>query len=162
MHQSTRILLIGPAALALLLTHACDREPNTDVTAEIVALERATLDRWIHGDPQGYLEIYAPEVTYFDPLIEKRIDGLPAMRDYLTPITGKVKADRYDLISPKVQRHGEAAVLTFSFVSYTKQPNGSETPGPRWNTTEVYAQVEGKWKIIHNHWALNHLKLPTQ
>jgi hypothetical protein len=30
---------------------------------EIVALELGALDRWGHGDPQGYLEIMAPEVT---------------------------------------------------------------------------------------------------
>ena len=30
---------------------------------ELVALERSDLDRWIRFDPQGYLDLQAPEVT---------------------------------------------------------------------------------------------------
>jgi hypothetical protein len=37
---------------------------------ELVALERSALDRWIRLDPQGYLDLQAPEVTYFDPFTE--------------------------------------------------------------------------------------------
>jgi ketosteroid isomerase-like protein len=36
-------------------------------TAQIVMLERAALDRWGNGDPSGFLELYATDVTYFDP-----------------------------------------------------------------------------------------------
>jgi hypothetical protein len=43
---------------------------------EVVARERAALDRWVTGDPDGYLDISASEVTYFDPYQEKRTDGL--------------------------------------------------------------------------------------
>jgi hypothetical protein len=37
----------------------------TDDVAEdsIIAAERAALDRWGKGDPQGYLDTYAPEIT---------------------------------------------------------------------------------------------------
>ena len=68
---------------------------------DVVAMERAALDRWGKGDPQGYLEIMANEVTYFDPTQEKRMDGLEAMRKMLAPITGKVKVSRFDMIGPK-------------------------------------------------------------
>ena len=37
---------------------------------ELVALERSALDRWIKLDPQGDLDIQAPEVTYFDPFTD--------------------------------------------------------------------------------------------
>ena len=85
-------------------------------------MERTALDRWGRGDPQGYLEIYAPEVTYFDPFVEKRTDGLEAMRRYLAPITGKVKVDRYDMINPRVERRGDVAVLSYNLISYGKSP----------------------------------------
>lgn len=45
----------------------------------IIALERSALDRWITFDPQGYLDLFAPEVTYFDPHQERRVDGREAM-----------------------------------------------------------------------------------
>src|SRR5512145_3427458 len=87
------------------------------ITAEIIALERAALDRWCAGDPSGYLEISAPDVTYFDPFLERRLDGLEALAAWYAPLRGTIHIDRYDLIEPRVQVCGEAAVLTFNLVS---------------------------------------------
>src|SRR5262249_54934932 len=41
---------------------------------DVMALERAALDRWGKGDPSGFLETYASEITYFDPATERRVD----------------------------------------------------------------------------------------
>jgi ketosteroid isomerase-like protein len=120
---------------------------------DIVAMERAALDRWGRGDPQGYLEIMAAEVTYFDPTGDKRVDGLPAMKALLEPFTGRIKVDRYDMIDPRVQRHGDAATLTFNLVNYRKRPDGTEYAFVRWNSTETYALVDGRWRIVHSHWS---------
>ena len=120
---------------------------------DVVAMERAALDRWGKGDPQGYLEIMANEVTYFDPTQEERMDGLEAMRKMLAPITGKVKVSRFDMIGPKVQHHGDAALLTFNLVSYVAQPDGKERAVARWNSSELYARVGGQWRIVHSHWS---------
>jgi ketosteroid isomerase-like protein len=118
----------------------------------IVALERAALDRWGKGDPQGYLETYAPEITYFDPYQERRVDGLAAMRQLLAPIAGMVKVDRYEMIGAKVQRHGDVAVLSYNLVSHARRPSGDPVV-VRWNSTAVYARLGGQWKIIHSHWS---------
>ena len=124
---------------------------------QIVKLERAALDRWVRLDPQGYLDLYAPEVTYFDPQREKRIDGLGAMKTLLEPIK-KMKAPftnpRYDMIAPRLQVHGDVALLTFNLVSYGTPPGGKEIVVARWNSSELYARVGGAWKIIHSHWSL--------
>jgi ketosteroid isomerase-like protein len=119
----------------------------------IIALERGAPERWGQGDPQGYIEIYAPDVTYFDPVQEKRIDGLDALAAMLAPYTGKIHVDRFDMIDPKVQHHGEIAVLTFNLVSYRTQPEGTEVVIARWNATAVYRAMEGTWKSIHVHWS---------
>lgn len=118
----------------------------------IIALERAALDRYVNGDPQGYLTTYAPDVTYFDPAQEGRVDGLGAMKELLVPITGKVKIDHYEMIGPKVQHRGDMTVLSYIVVNYIKRPNG-ESAMVRWNSTAVYERIEGKWKIIHSHWS---------
>ncbi len=129
-------------------------DSNKDfASAEIIALENAALDRWGQGDPQGYLELDAEEVTYFDPMIESRIDGLEAMRAHLLPITGKFKIERHEMIKPKVQLHGDAAVLTSNLIDYGTQPGGTETVVLRWNSTEVYARIGGAWRIVHSHWS---------
>jgi uncharacterized protein (TIGR02246 family) len=139
-----RLLMIAALAMACV---SCGSGPDVE------AMERAALDRWGKGDPQGYLEIMANEVTYFDPVQEKRVDGIEAMKRMLAPITGKVKVSRFDMINPKVQRHGDAALLTFNLVSYVAQPDGSERAVARWNSSELYGLVDGKWRIVHSHWS---------
>ena len=81
-------------------------------------MERAALDRWGKGDPGGYIEMLAPELTYFDPFTKERIDGLNAFKQYLAPVTGKIHIDRYDMINPRVEQVGDVATLTFNFVNY--------------------------------------------
>jgi uncharacterized protein (TIGR02246 family) len=129
------------------------QQAATDTTRDVVAMERAALDRWGKGDPQGYLDIMADEVTYFDPMQEKRIDGREAMTKMLASITGKVKVSRFDMIDPKVQRHGDSALLTFNLVSYVTQPDGKELAVARWNSSELYGRVSGQWRIVHSHWS---------
>ena len=132
---------------------SCTRAADDFQPEKIIAMERAALDRWGNGDPAGYLEIYAPEVTYFDPAVERRVDGVEAMRKYLAPFVGKIKISRYDMIGPKVQHHGDVAVLSFNLISYGKKPDGVEAALARWNSTKVYCRIEGQWKIVHEHWS---------
>src|SRR3989440_9623594 len=83
---------------------------------KIIAMERAALDRWGKGDPQGYLDIMAPEVTYFDPTSEKRLDGVDAVKEYIARVTGQIRIESYDMINPQVQRDADTAVLTFNLI----------------------------------------------
>ncbi len=117
------------------------------VAATITAMEWAALDRWGKGDPSGFLEICAPDVVYFDPSLARRLDGLEALRRLYESIRGQIHIDRFELLNPKVQACGEAAVLTYNYVSY----KGEETY--RWNCTEVYRQTEAGWRIIQTHWS---------
>ncbi len=147
-----RAVTLTMPLLALVLTVSCQRgeDPQPE---QIIAMERAALDRWGKGDPQGYVEIMAPEVTYFDPMQEKRLDGLGPMKEFLAPLTGKIKIDRYDMINPKVQGGGDVAVLTFNLISESTPPGATDKITARWNSTEVYRRIDGAWRIIHSHWS---------
>jgi len=132
------------------------RVQSVDAAAQaetVVALERSALDRWGNGDPTGYLDVYAPEITYFDIATEKRLDGHATMADYYRPLTGKIKVVSYEMLSPKVQHHGDVAVLTYNLRSEAVQPDGKPLT-VRWNSTAVYARIGGQWKMIHSHWSL--------
>lgn len=123
---------------------------------ELVATERSALDRWIHLDPSGPLGVMAPEVTYFDPTTDARVNGIEALERRFAPIKSlklPFTDPRYEMIDPKVQRHGDVAVLTFNLVNFGKFGAGEESVYARWNSTEVYARIEGKWRIIHSHWS---------
>ena len=119
----------------------------------IIAMEKAALDRWGKGDPQGYLDIMDTDLTYFDPFQEKRLDGLDAMKEFIKPFWGKIRVDRFEMLNPKVQRDGDMALLTFNLLSYVKHPDGTEKNVARWNSSELYRRIKGKWKIIHSHWS---------
>ncbi len=126
-------------------------DPNS---SEIVAIEKRALDRWCRGDPSGFLEISAPDVVYFDPFVERRLNGLGALTEYYEGLRGKVSAARYELIEPLVQSAGDVAVLTFNFVSY-----GGGEDEYRWNCTEVYRRDPAGWRIIQTHWSFTKPKV---
>jgi ketosteroid isomerase-like protein len=114
----------------------------------IIALECAAFSRWCKGDPSGFLEICAEDVVYFDPFVERRVDGLAALAAYYDGLRGKFSAERWELLNPRVQHAGNLAVLTFNFLSYRR--NGDDV---RWNCTEVYRKDAPGWRIIHTHWS---------
>jgi len=118
-----------------------------EIAAHLIRLETAALRRWCDGDPSGFLEISAEDVVYFDPYLDRRIDGLPALTEYYESLRGKVRAERFELIHPHVQVVGDAAVLTFNYASY------GGTGASRWNSTEVYRRTGGSWKLIQTHWS---------
>lgn len=122
---------------------------ETDVANSIIEMEREALNRWGHGDPDGFLGISLPEVTYFDPFVEKRLDGLDALRTLYEQLRGQVEIADFELIAPRVQVAGDGAVLSFQFRS-----SGSEGK-MLWNTTEVYRRTSDGWRIVHTHWAIN-------
>src|SRR5262245_53625860 len=119
---------------------------------QILTLERAALDRWGQGDPGGFLDLYATDISYFDPVTAARIDGHPAMVDYYRPWIGKIQVLRYEMRSPQVVVDGNLALLTYNLVNYIRDANGGETVGTRWNSTTVYQRRGDTWKAIHSHW----------
>ena len=66
------------------------------------------------------------------------------------------------MLNPKVQHHGDLAVLSFNLLSYQKQPDGTEPVVARWNSTAVYRRARGAWKSIHVHWSFLKPELKAQ
>jgi ketosteroid isomerase-like protein len=145
-------------ALAILLVASVCGSSHCRLTDDfqpetIIALERGALDRWGKGDPQGFLDIMASEQTYFDPMIAKRIDGQAALKEYFAPFAGKIRIEKAEMIDPKVQRCGDLAVLSFNLVDHGAQLGDGPRTTARWNSTEVYQRLDGRWKIVHSHWS---------
>jgi ketosteroid isomerase-like protein len=67
------------------------------IAATILSLERQATERWNKSDVEGPLEIYAEDVTFFDPITETRLDGWPAVAKYFHTVwAGKVQIHRYE------------------------------------------------------------------
>lgn len=122
-----------------------------EVLGELLALERAALTRWLAGDPSGFLDICAPDVSYFDPYIAHRIDGLAGLTAYYEALRGKIHAPRFEIVDPRVYAGTDMAVLAFNFVSY-----GANDVPLAWNCTETYRRRQNApgWQIVQTHWSL--------
>lgn len=121
---------------------------------EVMALESAAMERWRQGDPSGYIAIYAPDVTYFDPGTPQRLNGRETMRSTYAQFAGQIFYEVMDFIDPTMQTWGDAGVLFYRFFSTRLNPDGSVASRVPWNCTEIYARGADGWRIIHNHWSL--------
>jgi ketosteroid isomerase-like protein len=123
------------------------------VLGEVMALESAAMERWRKGDPWGFIEISAPEVTYFDTGTPQRINGQEALKAEYAQREGKIFYDVMDFIDPRVQVCGAMAVLAYRFLSTWVKPDGSVSNRTPWNCTEVFVRSDDQWKIVHTHWS---------
>ncbi len=126
----------------------------------ILSLEKGAMERWRNGDPWGWVEISAEDVTYVDPSLTRPIFGLEEYKAYLKQFEGNIRYQGSEFINPRVVIVGDAAVLTYNYLSTATTPEGAATNQTFWNTTEVYFRLGGKWKIAHTHWSYVKHKLP--
>jgi len=147
-----RATLTVLAFVALALSACQPRSGgNRNTEQAILAQERRALDRWAQGNPLGYLDIDADDVTYFDDIgAQSRIDGIEAMRNYFTSLKGKVPAHRYEVVDPKVQVYGDIGILTLRYDAYATDGK----PLAQWKATSVYRRIGGEWRIVHAHWSV--------
>ena len=131
------------------------RDPDVKYPEDdsVLGIEEAWLERWGRGDPDGYFEVIAPEYTYFDPGLDKRLDGLDQIRARFEPMRGEISIDRFEFLEPRVQRVGDLAVLTFNLANFNAGDGGTEELVSHWHTTEVFHLLNGQWKLVSTHWS---------
>ena len=142
-----------PESMEISLPVQLSPQGYEGVLGEVMALESVAMERWRKGDPWGFIEIYAPDITYFDTGTPQRLNGLDAMRAELAQRKGKIFYEVMDFVDPRVQICGDVAVLTYRFLSTQLNPDGSISSRIPWNCSEVYVRTDDKWRIVHNHWS---------
>jgi len=127
--------------------------PLAGTAAEIMRLETAAMERWRKGDPYGFLDISAPDITYFDTGTPARLNGLTELKKEYDKRAGKIHYDVMEFVDPRLQVFEDSAVLFYRFFSTTLNPDGTIKSRTPWNATEVYAKTGDGWKIVHTHWS---------
>ncbi len=124
---------------------------TTSAEEAILATERRALDRWSGGDPSGYAESAADDVTYFDDIgAHDRVDGGEALRACAKSLQGQIPAHSYAMARPRVQLFEDIGILTYTYIP--TMPDG-ET-GTLWKATTVYHRSGDDWRLVHAHWSL--------
>ncbi|MBN2024733.1 MAG: nuclear transport factor 2 family protein [Pirellulales bacterium] len=115
---------------------------------KIVEMEKAALEKWYAGDPSAYIAMIDDDIGYFEPILDKRLDGREPLRKIYEALRGKVRAEKFDMLNTRVQATDNMAVLSFNLISI-------EGGVPfRWNCTEVFSpDKSGQWKLVHSHWS---------
>ena len=85
--------------------------------------------------------------------LENPLTGLEALKAMIAPFRGKIRIERAEVINRKVQHEGDLAVLTFNVISHGAQFDNGPKMDARWNSTEVYRRIGGRWRIVHSHWS---------
>jgi len=142
-----KILVLTCAVAGALCGVLAAADTNEAAAREVLALERKALDGWQAGSPDAMLAMSDPEITYFHAMIDKRLDGLPAVKALFESYRGRPLFDSYEMAEPKVQASGDMAVLTYILVRHI----GAVTN--RWSSTQVYQRKKEGWRVIHSHWS---------
>ena len=117
----------------------------------LLAQAGSDLDRWSHGDTEGYGQSAADDVTYFhNAPAHARVDGIKAFREYLSALQGQIPPHDYEIVDPKVQLYGDVGIFTLQYHAFS--PDGE--PLAQGRGTSVYRETDEGWKMVHTHWSV--------
>ncbi|WP_342659751.1 hypothetical protein Rruber_03719 [Rhodococcus ruber] len=130
----------------------------SDEVQKLIEFEQAIQWQWSTGDPTGYMEVLAEDVTYFDPVAEYLVVGRDALIKHWERISGEVGITRQEYLNEVAHPNeaGDEVVLAYNFNTYQKDENGEEKLFLSWNISIVFRKINGEWKIVHGNWAQRH------
>ncbi len=126
-----------------------------EISKTILELEKSFNERWSVGDNRGYLDNYAEEISYFDPIEKDLVVGSDATVAHTEAIYSNPHIVRNEYLNPvvHVSDGGDLALLAYNLDTYVLDDNGNERQLRAWNATEAYRLIDGEWRIVHSNWA---------
>jgi ketosteroid isomerase-like protein len=87
-----------------------------EISKTILELEKSFNERWSVGDNRGYLDAFADEVSYFDPILENIVVGRDKVIAWIDSIYSNPHIVRSEYLSPQVHvsDSGDFAVLAYN------------------------------------------------
>ncbi|WP_416966860.1 YybH family protein [Streptomyces sp. 4F14] len=123
----------------------------------VLELEKSFNERWSAGDNRGYLDNYAEEISYFDPILKDVLVGRDQVIAHIDAIYTNPHIVRSEYLNPvvHVSEDGDFAVLAYNLDTYVLDGDGKERQLRAWNSTEAYRLIDGEWRIVHSNWAFS-------
>jgi ketosteroid isomerase-like protein len=115
----------------------------------------ATLHRHLQsifdGDVETYCATTAADLSLFEWWVTPhRQDGLDFHRFMIAHRWAGAGADwRYDLLEPRLQRYGDCAIVSYTFMLSIASTDG--VTHRTHNESRVLVRQDGVWKVVHVH-----------
>ncbi|MFJ7589600.1 YybH family protein [Streptomyces sp. NPDC097617] len=123
----------------------------------VIELEKSFNERWSAGDNRGYLDAFADEVSYLDPILENILVGRDEVIAWIDSIYSNPHIVRSEYLNPQVHVSdaGDLAVLAYNLKTFVLDEDGKEKQLRAWNATHGYRLIDGQWRIVHSNWAFS-------
>ncbi len=119
-----------------------------EVVKHIISLEKSALEKWFKGDVSGYRNLWSKQsFTYFDGARKERVENWDTIAKFLESIDGKLFANSFTFLNPRVQLRKDMAVLTFQLFAKTNLID------MEYNCVEVFQKEVVDWHVIHSTWS---------
>jgi len=154
---STGLKLLRITGLFLLLTlflSSCTNQPVMPTAEEAKdavwkKIEMAN-DRWAEGDPMGFVDVAADDITWMDDLgAATPVVGKEAVTAYLESFKGQVPPHQHELSDNLFQNYGDIVIVTYRY-----RGTFENVPQDPWKVTSVYRYADGDWLSVHENWTV--------
>ncbi|MFI6699553.1 YybH family protein [Streptomyces sp. NPDC050509] len=128
-----------------------------EISKTLIELEKSYNERFSVGDAGGYLDGFADEVSYFDPILKDIAVGKEKTVAWLSSIYSNPNIVRSEYLNPQVHvgDSGDFAVMGYNLKTYVLDEDGNDKLLRAWNATHGYRLVDGEWLIVHSNWAFS-------
>ena len=149
------LLFATVIGLVLLAVNSTSAEPSPQaMAAQIIALEKGSVEAWQKKDKAFYANFLADDATFFSsesPYLETdpKENFLPKFEQYAEMF----KINDFQMHNPRVQIYGDTAILTYNSsvsVNFGGQPLNYTA-----KVTSVYVKQGNTWRVVHAHETMN-------
>ena len=141
------------ALILSLVLVSCANEPVIPTADETQAAVwekiEAANDRWASGDPMGFLDCAAQDITWSEPITpQNRVSGYENLKAFLEGFKGQIPSGKHELLDPMFQIYDDIVIVTYRY-----QGIFEEGPSNPFKITAVYRYADGDWLAVHENWA---------
>lgn len=123
---------------------------DADVEREVLAITDKMLRAMYTGDPEVHRTHSTEDMSAFEWYIAPyRVDGLAFHLDLIAG-GGNGTPSRLDMLTPRVQVHGETAIVCYTLLKTTFAED-APAQFARVNETRVFVKQDSVWKMAHLH-----------
>lgn len=120
-----------------------------EAKAVIKAKIEQAAEKWASGNPTGYAEYAANDITWVDDLGAMfPVSGKDSLKAYLENFTGQIPAHDHVLSDMAFQFYGDMAIVTYR---YTGTFEGIQADP--WKVSAVFKYSENDWFSVHENWS---------